>query len=197
MPYKKETVRHSKTVSVDYNEELYEEVRRRRWHVYEERPIRDIAELFLVLRRVVNSDPSRLRAIKALLKTHPRLIVFYTFNYELDALRGLKSVTNVAEWNGHKHEEIPDSDEWVYLVQYTAGSEGWNCTDTDAIAFYSFTYSYKLWEQAHGRIDRMNTEYRDLYYYHLKSRSSIDVAILATVKAKKSFNIKAAENQIA
>lgn len=197
MPYEKETVRHSKTVSVEYNEELYETALKRRWHIYEERPIRDIAELFFVLRRVVNSDPSRLRAIRKLLKVHKRLIVFYTFDYELDILRGLESVTTVAEWNGHLHESIPDTDSWVYLVQYTAGSEGWNCTDTDAIAFYSYTYSYKMWEQAHGRIDRMNTPFRDLYYYQLKSKSSIDGAILATVKAKKSFNIKAAEKEIA
>jgi len=197
MPYEKETVRHTKTISVDYDEELYDTALKRRWHIYEERPIRDIAELFFVLRRVVNSDPSRLRAIRSLLKTHKRLIVFYTFDYELEILRGLESVTTVAEWNGHLHEAIPDTDSWVYLVQYTAGSEVWNCTDTDAIAFYSFTYSYKMWEQAHGRIDRMNTPYRDLYYYQLKSKSSIDGAILATVKAKKNFNIKAAESQIA
>lgn len=190
MPYEKETVRHAKAVYVDHDQELLDEVIKRRWHVYEERPIRDVAEMFMVGRRVINSHPSRLRAIRRLVSAHKKLIVFYNFNYELEALRGLEDVTTVAEWNGHKHEEIPKTDLWVYLVQYTAGSEGWNCTETDAIAFYSLTYSYKSWEQAHGRIDRMNTPYRDLWYYALRSRSVIDNAVWRSLKAKKSFNFR-------
>jgi hypothetical protein len=189
MPYKKETVRHAKAINVDYDQELLDQVIKRRWHVYEDRPIRDVAEMFMVGRRVVNSHPGRLRAIRRLLSAHKKLIVFYNFNYELEALRGLEDVTTVAEWNGHKHEEIPKTDMWVYLVQYSAGSEGWNCTETDAIAFYSLTYSYKNWEQAHGRIDRMNTPYRDLWYYALRSKSLIDEAVWRSLKAKKSFNI--------
>src|SRR4051794_8553150 len=189
MPYKKETVRHAKAINVDYDQELLDQVIKRRWHVYEDRPIRDVAVMFMVGRRVVNSHPGRLRAIRRLLSAHKKLIVFYNFNYELEALRGLEDVTTVAEWNGHKHEEIPKTDTWVYLVQYSAGSEGWNCTETDAIAFYSLTYSYKNWEQAHGRIDRMNTPYRDLWYYALRSRSIIDEAVWRSLKAKKSFNI--------
>lgn len=188
MPYEKETVRHSKTVEVDYDQDKLEEITKRRWHIYEERPIRDVAEMFLVGRKLINSHPSRLRSIRKLIRAHKKLIVFYNFNYELDALRGLSDVTTVAEWNGHKHEEIPKTDSWVYLVQYSAGSEGWNCTETDAIAFYSLTYSYKNWEQGHGRIDRMNTPYRDLWYYTLKSKSVIDAAIWRSLKAKKNFN---------
>jgi hypothetical protein len=190
MPYEKETVRHAKAVYVDYDQELLDEVIKRRWNVYEDRPIRDVAEMFMVGRRVINSHPSRLKAIRRLVSAHKKLIVFYNFNYELEALRGLEDVTTVAEWNGHKHEEIPKTDLWVYLVQYTAGSEGWNCTETDAIAFYSLTYSYKSWEQAHGRIDRMNTPYRDLWYYALRSRSVIDTAVWRSLKAKKSFNFR-------
>lgn len=190
MPYPKETIRHAKTLYVDHDPELLERVTKKRWHVYEERPIRDIAEMFIVGRRVVNSDPSRLEALRAVVKEHKRVIVFYTFNYELDLLRTLHdSVTVMAEWNGHKHEEIPNADSWLYLVQYTAGSEGWNCVSTNAIAFYSLTYSYKYWEQAHGRIDRMNTEFVNLYYYTLRSKSIIDQAIWRSLKNKKNFNV--------
>jgi hypothetical protein len=189
MPYEKETVRHSKTVKVDYDREKLDEIVKRRWNIYEDKPIKDVAEMFRVGRRLVNSHPSRLRRIRQLLKAHEKLIVFYNFDYELEILRRLQDVTTVAEWNGHKHEEIPKSDSWVYLVQYSAGSEGWNCTETDAIAFYSYTYSYKNWEQGHGRIDRMNTPYRDLWYYSLKSDSIIDAAIRASLKAKKNFNV--------
>jgi hypothetical protein len=189
MPYEKSTIRHSKTIYVDHDANLLSDVIKRRWHIYEDRPIRDIAELWWVMRRVVNSHTSRFEAIRDLLTAHKRLIVFYSFNYELWALRALNSEITIAEWNGHKHEDLPDTERWVYLVQYAAGSEGWNCTSTDAIAFYSLTYSYKSWHQAHGRIDRLNTPYTDLYYYTLKSKSVVDAAIYRSLKAKKNFNV--------
>jgi hypothetical protein len=193
MPYSKQTVRHTKTVKVGYDVELLEKVAKKRWHIYEERPIRDIAEMFAVGRRLVNTDKSRLRALRRLLKAHPKIIVFYNHNPELEVLRTLERVTTVAEWNGHKHEPLPETDSWVYLVQYAAGSEGWNCTDTDTIAFYSLTYSYKYWEQAHGRIDRMNTNFVNLYYYMFYSDSFIDRMIRASLKAKKNFNVAAVD----
>lgn len=192
MPYEKQTVRHTKTVKVGYDVELLETVAKKRWHIYEERPIRDIAEMFAVGRRLVNTDKSRMRALRSLLKRHPKIIVFYNHNPELKVLRTLERVTTVAEWNGHKHEPIPaEAESWVYLVQYAAGAEGWNCTDTDAIAFYSLTYSYKYWEQAHGRIDRMNTGFRDLWYYEFLSDSFIDKAIRRSLKSKRNFNVAA------
>jgi hypothetical protein len=189
MPYPKLTTRHTKTVFVEHNEALLQSVIKNRWHLYQNRPIRDITELFLIMRRVVNSDPSRVRAIVELLEQHKKLVVFYTFNYELEALRGLERVTTIAEWNGHKHEAIPEGDSWLYLVQYVAGSESWNCVETNTIVFYSLTYSYKNWHQAHGRIDRLNTPYSDLYYYILRSKSVIDAAIWRSLMAKKNFNV--------
>ena len=189
MPYRSGTVRHAKLIGVDHDEELLQEVIRNRWHPYDNRPVRDIAELFMVMRRVVNSHTSRLEAVEDRLSHHNRLIVFYNFNYELDALRGLKSLVEVAEWNGHKHEPLPEGDKWAYLVQYAAGSESWNCTETDSMLFYSLTYSYKHWEQAHGRIDRMNTPYTDLYYYTLRSKTVIDLAIFRSLKAKRNFQV--------
>lgn len=187
MPYVKETIRHQKVVFVEHDDAVLKNVIKTRWNLYKEQPIRDVADLYMVMRRVVNSDKSRLEAVRAVLRAHQRLIVFYNFDYELEALRGLESVTNVAELNGHKHETIPETDSWVYLVQYIAGAEAWDCTQTDAMLFYSLTYSYKLWEQAHGRIDRMNTPYQHLWYYILRSRSLIDLAIWRSLRAKKSF----------
>ena len=189
MPYPKQTIRHDMRILVEYNEELYMSVIKNRWHIYQNRPIKDIAELFGVLRRVVNSDPSRVRAIEEMLEAHPKMVVFYNFNYELEALKRLSDRVRVAEWNGWHHEEIPTTDSWLYLVQYVAGSESWNCVETDTIAFYSLTYSYKNWEQAHGRIDRLNSPFLNLYYYTLRSRSGIDTAIWRSLKNKKNFNI--------
>ena len=192
MRYPKSTVRHSKTIPVEHNEELVQSVIKNRWHIYQNRPIRDITELFGVLRRVINSDPSRLNTVRHLLADHPKMVIFYNFNYELDILRRLKTdisdPLSLAEWNGQKHENIPDSEKWAYLVQYVAGSESWNCTETNAITFYSLTYSYKNWHQAHGRIDRLNTPFTDLFYNILKSKSGVDTAIWRSLKAKQNFN---------
>ena len=185
MPYEMHTTRASKNILVAHDEVLLKKVVKDRWHVYEERPLRDVAELFLVMRKVVNSSPARLAAVKDLMQIHPKLIVFYNFNYELESLRSLASSTSIAEWNGHKHEEIPDTDSWVYLVQYQAGAEGWNCIDTDAMVFYSLTYSYKLFHQAHGSIDRLNTAFLNLKYYTLISDSMIDKAISKALGVRK------------
>jgi hypothetical protein len=258
MPYPRHTIRHLVDVPVEYDKEKFDKVWKDRWNVFKNVPIPDIAQTFHVARKVVNSDPSRLEKVKELLLKHPRLIVFYNFDYELDELRtlnswselscttitsirnepekchsmntetgqpkdtrktsGIKTKTvssgnsvstltpissagsrstqtsaeflKVAEWNGHKHEPIPQTDRWVYLVQFVAGAEGWNCIDTDVTIFYSLPYSYKVFEQAHGRIDRLNTPFVDLYYYTLKSNALIDQAVAKTLAKKQSFNEK-------
>lgn len=188
MPYERQTIHHNITMWVDYDRALMDLVVKKRWHVYEDRPLQHMGEVFHAMRKVSNSDPSRLESIKKLLLKHEKLIVFYNFDYELDILRTLGEDVSIAEWNGHKHEDIPTTNRWIYLVQYVAGAEGWNCTETNAICFYSLTYSYKIWMQARGRIDRMNTKYVDLYYYTLRSRSQIDMAVMGALKSKKSFN---------
>jgi hypothetical protein len=188
MPYVPKTVRVSQDVKVEYDKELFEKVLKKRWNPWKNRPLRDVAELFSAMRKVVGSHPSRVEAVSQLLSRHPRLIVFYNFDYELDLLRTLVNQVPVAEWNGHKHQPIPDTDRWLYLVQYAAGSEGWNCISTDATAFYSLTYSYKMWHQAHGRIDRLNTPHTTLYYYRIISDSLIDQIVMKALSSKQSFN---------
>lgn len=273
MPYARRTVRHVKTIPVGHNQDLFERVKEKRWNIYEDRPLKDVGELFRVMRKLVNSDKSRLSKLSELWEKHPRLIVFYNFDYELEALRewtskqsmsgtaildgqqkasefirtkksdsgeastqltkkstvtGAKTQTaisgngvtttasgftggsrstpqsvgrpkddkssapfEVAEWNGHKHEAVPTGDRWLYFVQYTAGSEAWNCITTDAMVFYSLTYSYKVFEQCQGRIDRMNTKYKDLYYYVFRSNTFIDSAIWKALMGKQSFSERA------
>ena len=167
-----------------------------RWDIYKQEPIVNAGGLCYTLRRLVNGDPSRSAKLIDIFKEHPKMIVFYNFDYELDILKSLdygKNVT-VAEWNGHKHEPTPTKGKWVYLVQYTAGAEGWNCISTDTIVFYSQNYSYKIMHQSAGRIDRLNTPFKDLYYYHLKTRSSIDISIARAIKEKKNFNEKGFAN---
>lgn len=189
MPYLKHTERIMNHVLCGYDEELVNWTIKHRWNVFEDRPIKDVGELFRLIRMITNSDPSRLEAIKWLLKIHPKLIVFYNFDYELEILRTLQhDGIIVGEYNGHKKTPVPETDKWVYLVQYVAGAEGWNCTDTDAMALYSLTYSYKNYVQAQGRIDRLDTSYTNLYYYVLESFSPIDVGVKRSLGLKKSFN---------
>lgn len=190
MPYKTDATRYLNYLPVGYDEELVKWILKRRWNVVEDRPVKDAAELYRTIRMVVNSDPSRLETVKSLLKFHPRLIAFYNFDYELEILRRLGEVTEVAEHNGHKHEPIPSGDSWAYLVQYMSGSEAWNCTETDAMCLYSLTYSYKMFIQSQGRIDRMNSTHESLYYYFLMSNYKLDWNIKDSLDHKRDFNWK-------
>ena len=192
MDYLKSTEQFHRWITIEYDSDIYARVEKERWDIYNDRPFQNKAELCYALRKVVNSDHRRVSSIKTILDQHPKIIVFYNFDYELDILRSFCSSIGIvySEWNGHKHEPLPVGDSWIYLVQYTAGAEGWNCVDTDTIVFYSQNYSYKTMVQASGRIDRMNTPFSQLYYFHLYSKSSIDKAIRACLLKKKSFNEK-------
>lgn len=193
MPYDRLTVQHHEDIFVEFDQELMELAWEKRWNPFMSEPIRDVSELCYISRKICNVDLSRLDEVRRIVLEKKKVIIFYNFDYELYILRTLSKIEGieVAEWNGHKHEEIPDSDSWVYLVQYLAGAEGWNCVETDTIIFYSQNYSYKIMVQSAGRIDRLNTPFRDLYYYHLKSKSVIDKAIGRALKSKKNFNEKA------
>lgn len=185
---KKETIPHHETIYLPYDVDKSKFVIRNRWNTYTNTPIEDAGELCRVLRRITNEDPSRFEEVCQLLQGNPKVIIFYNFDYELEILRKLP--TNISEWNGHKHEPLPTGFRWAYLVQYNAGAEGWNCITTDTIIFYSQNYSYKLMTQAAGRIDRINTPFTDLHYFHLSSRSQIDMAISKALSRKKNFNEK-------
>lgn len=213
MPYERHTVRHIHHVDVEYDQVTMQQSIKRRWNPFTNKPMKDAAELYSVMRKIANSSLSRLNEVYTLLNAHSKLIVFYNFNYELDLLRNLgpnysealkagritsksgktagTKTTYVAEWNGHKHEPIPETDSWVYLVQYRSGAEGWNCTETNAICFYSLTYSYRDFEQSQGRIDRLNTPFTDLHYYVLRSKSFIDDAVWKALSEKQDFNERA------
>lgn len=192
MAYEKKTVLHYETILVPHDEELQKVIYEQRWHPFEERPLRNASEMCQVLRKVTNTHPARTEALLPVIEKHKKVIVFYNFNYELDLLREFakKHKIRFAEWNGHVHQLIPKGDSWLYLVQYTAGAEGWECIETDAIFFYSLNYSYKIMTQAGGRIDRRNTKFVDLYLYRVYSKSIIDRAINRILKNKKTFNEK-------
>lgn len=187
MPYERHTTRHTVQIPVEHDREMMKLVMKKRWNPFKNKPIQRSAEFYMIMRKIANTHPSRLDELKKVLKKHPRVIVFYNFDYELEILKTLEGI-RIAQWNGHKHEEIPDCDSWVYLVQYMAGAEGWECITTNATYFYSQDYSYKRTEQAYGRIDRLNTPYVNLFYYLPMSDSYIDKAIRRAFEEKRDFN---------
>ena len=190
MDFKRPTIPHHEDICATYDMQKYKNVMKTRWNPFKNEPVQQASQLCYILRRIVNTDETRQMQLLQILESHPKAIIFYNFDYELDILMnmGYAEGTKIAQWNGHKHEPVPNGDKWVYLVQYTAGAEGWNCITTDTIIFFSQNYSYKIMQQSAGRIDRLNTPYKDLYYYHLKSRSGIDLAISKALKDKKNFN---------
>lgn len=190
MDFERKTNSIHEDIFTDYNPLIYKSIFKDRWNIYEDKPIKTASELCYLLRRVVNSDESRMTKVLEIMEKHPKAIIFYNFDYELDLLKSAYygEDVEIAEWNGHKHQPVPKGSKWVYLVQYTAGAEGWNCITTDTIIFFSQNYSYKVMVQSSGRIDRLNTPYSTLYYYHLKSKSSIDIAIGRALSQKKKFN---------
>lgn len=190
MKFERQTVQHHYDMYVTYDTKLYKEVMKRRWDIWNDEPITNASSLCYALRKIVNSHDSRSTKLLELFETHQKMIIFYNFDYELEILKNLYYGEGVivAEWNGHKHEPTPTGNQWVYLVQYTAGAEGWNCITTDTIVFYSLNYSYKIMHQSAGRIDRLNTPYKDLNYYYMKTRSGIDLAIERALNDKRKFN---------
>lgn len=190
MPFIKHTTRYLNYLPVGHDEASLKRLVKDRWNIYENKPVKDVAELWRLMRRLAYSDPSRLDTIRMLLKFHPKLVIFYNFDYELEILRTLSDEVTVGEWNGHRKTPIPETERWVYLVQYVAGCEGWNCTDTDAMVLYSLTYSYKNFVQAPGRIDRLDTPFESLYFYIFVSNLKVDEKVKEALDGKRSFNVR-------
>ena len=190
MKYQTEAEINNIDIYCDYDKDKYRALVKNRYDFEKDEPIESVSRLCYLMRKIANSDPSRLIEVSNILNKSPKVIIFYNFDYELDMLKlYFKNKVFIAEWNGHRHDPVPiQKKSWMYLVQYSAGAEGWNCVDTDTIIFYSQTYSYKTLVQSKGRIDRLNTPFDKLYYYHLKSRASIDISISRALASKKQFN---------
>lgn len=190
MPFERETVQHHIDIPVMYDRDEYNYIMNERFNKETMAPIQNASELCSLLRKVCNTSPEKVNVLLDIYDQRRRIIVFYNYDYELEILKNVCESCNItyAEWNGHKHQPIPETETWMYLVQYTAGAEGWNCILTDTIIFFSQNYSYKIMVQSAGRIDRLNTLYTDLYYYHIKTRAPIDRGIDRAIAGKKKFN---------
>ena len=193
MPVERHTTRERETVYCDYDRDLYKWVVKNRMDPWTEEPLRDAGGVCRILRKVVSDNDWRSEQAKRILSSNERVIVFYNYNYELDRILAVAESLGLptAQWNGHRHDAIPAEPRWVYICQYTSAAEGWNCTSTDTVLFWSLNYSWRVTEQCEGRIDRLNTPYSRLRYYFLESHSSIDEAVRRSLSSKKVFNERA------
>ena len=193
MPVERHTTRERESVYCDYDRDLYKWVVKNRMDPWTEEPLRDAGGVCRILRKVVSDNDWRSEQAKRILSSNERVIVFYNYNYELDRILAVAESLGLptAQWNGHRHDAIPAEPRWVYICQYTSAAEGWNCTSTDTVLFWSLNYSWRVTEQCEGRIDRLNTPYSRLKYYFLESHSSIDEAVRRSLSSKKVFNERA------
>jgi hypothetical protein len=191
MPSKKHTIEHTLKLPVVYNDVMLKKMLKTEWDPFKDKPIENLSQETAIARRIINSHPSRILALMGLQKIHKKLLIFYNYTFELEIMRQyFTPKVTVQELNRFNHHPLPEGNAWVYLVQYNAGSEAWECFTTNHMAFYSLNYSYRSMKQARGRIDRHNTHYSHLYYYELVSDSYLDKAIQYAFGKKKDFNIR-------
>ena len=192
LKYEKRTKTHDEYVKVYFDKDKIDEVIKTKWNPYEDRPIRNASEYALVLRRITNSDRTRWEALLEITVQFKKVIVFYTFNYELELIKRALMSEDIpfSEYNGHKHEDILDEERWAYLVQFNSGSEAWECIETNVMIFFSLNHSYKMMTQAKGRIDRLNTPFDEMWYFYLVSDSIIDKHIKGCLSKKQDFNAR-------
>ena len=139
-----------------------------------------------------NAD--KLKAFEDLLSsTQDRIIVFYSFNCELDAIRKICTDAGrpIAEVNGSTkdltaYDENHDS---VTLVQYQAGAMGLNLQKANIIVYFTPPVSSELYEQSKKRIHRIGQS-RPCFYYRLICENSIEGRIYETLEKRQDFTEK-------
>lgn len=188
VPRETERVVHQLTCA--YDKETVRKAMKTRWNPETEEPFLNATELCFYLRRVIDTDPTRLSYAAHVVRDHRKVIIFYTLRAELEQILKLEEVTGVPvyQYNGGRHDDLPQGNSWVYAVQFQAGSEGWNCTSCNTVLYWSLPYSYKQAEQAAGRIDRLDTSYKTLNYYIMRSFAPLDLGIIRALRNKENFN---------
>ena len=115
-------------------------------------------------------NQDKLDALKDLIdSTEDRLIIFYNFNDELEAIKLLCDDRPISVVNGSKkdlqaYNECSNS---ITLVQYQSGSMGLNLQLANKIIYFTPTLSSELFEQSKKRIHRIGQE-QPCFYYLLK-----------------------------
>lgn len=133
----------------------------------------------------------KLQAFEDLLSsTQDRLIVFYNFNIELDAMKFIcqKLEKPISEVNGNikdltAYENFNNS---ITLVQYQAGAMGLNLQKSNKIIYFTLTDRSELFEQSKKRIHRIGQK-NACFYYLLICKNSVEEDIYENLKKRKDY----------
>lgn len=136
-------------------------------------------------------NKDKLDAVQDLIQsTNDRIIIFYNFNVELEALKRICSELDrpVSEVNGNvkdliAYETRSDS---VTLVQYQAGSMGLNLQKSNKIIYFTLTDRSDLFEQSKKRIHRIG-QYRPCFYYTMICKGSVEESVHNTLQKRMDY----------
>ena len=142
----------------------------------------------------------KLQAFQELLEsTNDRLIVFYNFNAELEALKGIcdsverpYSVVNGESKDLYAYEHESGS---ITLIQYQAGAMGLNLQKANKIVYFTPPLSSELFEQSKKRIHRVGQS-KTCFYYYLTCGGSIEEKIYRTLAMRKSYTEALFESEV-
>ena len=137
----------------------------------------------------LNKD--RIAAFRDLIQsTEDRVIVFYNFNDELNALLdiAIEIERPVSIVNGERKDlDAFEADEnSITFVQYQAGAMGLNLQKANKIIYFSLTDRSELFEQSKKRIHRIGQE-STCFYYIMVCPGTVEEDILHTLEQRKDY----------
>lgn len=135
-------------------------------------------------------NKTKLEAFRDLVEsTNDRLIVFYNFTEELNALvNQLDAGARISVVNGQRKDlQIYDEyDNSITFIQYQAGAMGLNLQKANKIIYFTPPLSSELFEQSKKRIHRIGQE-KPCFYYYLTCKGSIEEKIYRTLAMRKDY----------
>lgn len=135
-------------------------------------------------------NKTKLEAFRDLVEsTNDRLIVFYNFTEELNALvNQLDASARISVVNGQRKDlQIYDEyDNSITFIQYQAGAMGLNLQKANKIIYFTPPLSSELFEQSKKRIHRIGQE-KPCFYYYLTCKGSIEEKIYRTLAMRKDY----------
>lgn len=139
-------------------------------------------------------NKEKLEAFRDLVEsTNDRLIVFYNFTEELEALYKIAWDSNrpVAVVNGKQKDLLPyeNVETSITFIQYQAGAMGLNLQKANKIVYFTPPLSSELFEQSKKRIHRIGQE-KPCFYYYLTCKGSVEEKIYRTLAMRRDYTDK-------
>ena len=128
------------------------------------------------------------RLIDLVNSTSDRVIIFYNFNTELEALRKVLFDRPISIVNGQVKDlkEYENNDNSVTLIQYQAGAMGLNLQKANRIIYFSLPERSELFEQSKARICRIGQE-KQCYYHIMMCHKSVEEKIYECLLMRKDY----------